>query len=106
MVRESYLQNGWQFPFRIHDVEQAFRNLFRATDARITALRFGDPLGDVGAGGVIQSVIPSAKRAIFTENALELVGDGDSPFFAVQFHLKTRNAAFDGSRSLLHPFVD
>src|SRR6266403_992738 len=106
MARESYLQNRWQFPFRIHDGEQAFRNLFRATDTSVGAFGFGDPLGDVVTGGVIQSVIPAAKRAIFTENALEFVGDGYGPFFAVQFHLKTSKAAFDRSRSLLHPFVN
>src|ERR1700726_4638040 len=61
MARKSYFEKGWQFPFRLQDGEQAFRNLFRATDARITALRFGDPLGDVVAGGVIQSVIPAAR---------------------------------------------
>ena len=106
MARESDLENGWQFPFRLHDGEQALRNLFRATHASFGALGLGDPLRNVVAGGVIQSVIPAAKRAIFTENALDFVRDGHDPFFAVQFHLKTRNAAFDGSRSLLHPLVD
>src|SRR6202521_6061629 len=70
MARESDLENGWQFPFRLHDGEQAFRNLFRATHASFGALGLGDPLRNVVAGGVIQSVIPAAKRGIFTENVL------------------------------------
>ncbi len=106
MARESYLQNGGQFSFRIHHVEQAFRNLFRAAPARFGTLGIGDPLGNVVACGVIQFVIPAAKQAIFAENALELIGDGYGPFFAVEFHLETGNAAFDGSRSLLHSLVD
>src|ERR1700704_4415276 len=106
MARESYLQNRWQFPLRFHDVEQPLRNLFRATDVRFASLGFDDPLGNVAAGGVIQSVIPAAKRAIFAENAFEFIGDGYGPLFAVQFHLKIGSAAFDGSRSLLHPLID
>src|ERR1700674_261529 len=106
MARESDLENGRQFPLRIHDREQAFRNLFRATDACFAAFRFGDPLGDVAAGGMIQLVIPAAKRAIFAENALEFIRNGDGPLFAVEFHLESGNVAFDGSRSFLHPLVD
>ena len=100
MARESHLQNGRQFPFRLHDREQAFRNLFRAPHAGCGALRFGDPLGNVVARRVIQLVIPAPKRAILTrnaaENALELIGDGYGPFFAVEFNPKTGDAAFDG----------
>src|SRR5882762_6240665 len=106
MARESYLKNGRQFLFRLHDVEQPLRNLFHTTNARFAALRFGGRLIIKKKGGVIQSVIPAAKRAIFVENALEFIGDGYGPFFAVQFHLKTGNASFDGSRSLLHPLIN
>src|ERR1019366_9901043 len=89
MARESYLKNWWKFPFRLHDGEQAFRNLFRATHAGVGALRFSDPLGNVVARGVIQLVIPAPQRASFAENALELIGDFYRPFFAVQLTLKT-----------------
>jgi hypothetical protein len=106
MARESDLQNRRQFSFRLHDVEQTFRNLFRATHAGFAALRFGDPLGDVVARGVIQPVIPAPQRASFAQNALELIGDFCSPFFAVQFNLKTGDATFRSSRALLHPLVD
>src|SRR5437879_1858806 len=106
MARESYPQNGRQLLFRLHDGKQAFRNLFRATDAYFAALRFGHPLGNVIAGGVIQSLIPATKRPIFVENALELIRNGYGPFFTVQLHLKMGNAALDGPRSLLHPLVD
>src|SRR5260370_29180646 len=85
---------------------EAFRNLFRAPLAGCGALRFGDPLGDVVACGVIQLVIPAPKRAVFAENVLEFIGDGHGPFFAVEFDLKTGDAAFDRVRSLLHPLVD
>src|SRR5208283_952289 len=106
MARESDLQDRRQLSFRLHDVEQTLRNLFRASHAGFSALRFADPLVNVAARGVIQFVIPTPKRAIFSENALELIGDFCSPFFAVQFNLKTGDAAFRGSRSLLHALVD
>src|ERR1700730_15254667 len=106
MARESDLENGRQFPLRLHDGEQALRNLFRATHTRFAAFRFGDPLRNVAPTGVIQSVVPAASLAIFAENALELIRNVYGPFFAVQVHLEPGDAAFDGSRSLLHPLID
>ena|ERR1700677_18290 len=92
--------------FRFHDIEQTFRNLFRPTRARFGAFRFGDPLGNIIASGVIQSVVPAEKGAIFAQNRLELAGRCDGAFLGVEFDLETHRAAFEGLRTLLHAFVD
>ncbi len=106
MVRKRPLQNRRQFLFRLHDREQAFRNLVRPALASFGALRFADPLGDVIASRVVQFVILPAKCAIFAKNVLELIGNDYRPFFAVEFNLETSNTSLRGSRSLLHPLVD
>ena len=98
MARESDLQNWRQFSFRLHDVEQAFRNLFRSTHAGFAALRFSDPLGDVVPRGVIQFVIPAPQRASFAKKTLARMRLSSSgifygPFFAVEFNLKMGDAS-------------
>ena len=111
MARKRYLQDRWQLSFRLHNIEQALRQLFGTTNACDCAFRFINPLCDVVARRVIESVIPALQRAtsaaeIISNNTLQFNGHSHGAFFAIELKLKAGDTALVSACSLLHALVD
>src|SRR5579859_519167 len=102
---EFNLQNGWQLVFRLHGRQQAFGHLFRATRARLRALRLPDQIADIFANGVVQLLKPAAESPVLSEQTLQLRWHGDGALCRIRLQTELRHRAGEGFGAGLHLFV-